>query len=154
MQLVKHQTAAKEMQQAKKPRILIIDDDIGFRDLLRIHLTQAGFQVQVAEDGVEGGRALLADPPDLIVSDVNMPFLDGFELLSLLRSDDSTSTIPVILLSGRSDGDTMAKAVDLGAADFLTKPVTRDQLLESVEACLARAKGRIVPPDYGSAPAV
>ena len=142
------------MKDDKKPRILVIDDDIGFRDLLRIHLTQFGFQVEVAEDGVEGGRALLANPPDLIISDVNMQFLDGFELLSLLRSDDTTSTIPVILLSGRSDGDTMARAVDLGAADFLTKPVTRDQLLESVEACLARARGRIATPDYGSTPAV
>jgi DNA-binding response OmpR family regulator len=58
------------------------------------------------------------------------------------------------LLSGRSDGDTMAKAVELGASDFLTKPVTRDQLLESVEACLRRAKGRSTPPDYGSTPPV
>ena len=143
------------MPDDRKTRILIIDDDIGFRDLLRIHLTAAGYQVQVAEDGVTGGRALLAQTPDLIVSDVNMPFLDGFELLSLMRSDASTASIPVILLSGRSDGDTMAKAVDLGAADFLTKPVTRDQLLESVEACLARAqKGRGTLPDYGSTPPV
>ena len=142
------------MQDAKKPRILIIDDDVGFRDLLRIHLTQAGYQVEVAEDGVEGGRALLANPPDLIVSDVNMPFLDGFELLSLMRSDESTAAIPVILLSGRSDVDTIAKAVDLGASDFLTKPVTHDQLLESVQACLARSRGRAKSPDFGSAPAV
>jgi DNA-binding response OmpR family regulator len=142
------------MQTEKKPRILIIDDDVGFRDLLRLHLAARGYQVQVSEDGVTGGRALLAETPDLIISDVNMPFLDGFELLSLLRADASTASIPVILLSGRSDGDTMAKAVDLGAADYLTKPVTRDQLLESVEACLARAKGRGVPPDYGSTPPV
>ena len=143
------------MPDDRKTRILIIDDDIGFRDLLRIHLTAAGYQVQVAEDGVTGGRALLAQTPDLIVSDVNMPFLDGFELLSLMRSDATTASIPVILLSGRSDGDTMAKAVDLGAADFLTKPVTRDQLLESIEACLARTrKGRSKPPDYGSTPPV
>ena len=106
------------------------------------------------EDGVAGGRALLANPPDLIISDVNMPFLDGFELLSLLRSDESTASIPVILLSGRSDVDTITKAVDLGAADFLTKPVTHDQLLESVQFCLTRAKGRTTPPDFGSAPAV
>jgi DNA-binding response OmpR family regulator len=135
-------------------RILIIDDDIGFRDLLRLHLTSKGYQVSVAEDGVTGGRALLADTPDLIISDVNMPFLDGFELLSLVRGDASTASIPVILLSGRSDGDTMAKAVELGASDFLTKPVTRDQLLESIEACLARAKGRSARPDYGSTPPV
>lgn len=143
------------MPDDRKTRILIIDDDIGFRDLLRIHLSAAGYQVQVAEDGVTGGRALLEQAPDLIVSDINMPFLDGFELLSLMRSDASTASIPVILLSGRSDGDTMAKAVELGAADFLTKPVTRDQLLESVEACLARAKkGPRTPPDYGSPPPV
>ena len=137
-----------------KSRILIIDDDVGFRDLLRIHLSAAGYQVQVAEDGVTGGRALLAQTPDLIVSDVNMPFLDGFELLSLLRADPETASIPVILLSGRGDGDTMAKAVELGAADFLTKPVTHEQLLDSVEACLARAKGRGTPPDYSSTPPV
>jgi DNA-binding response OmpR family regulator len=143
------------MPDERKTRILIIDDDIGFRDLLRIHLSAAGYEVQVADDGVTGGRALLAQAPDLIVSDVNMPFLDGFELLSLLRSDADTASIPVILLSGRSDGDTMAKAVELGAADFLTKPVTRDQLLESVEASLARAKKtRTTPPDYGTAPPV
>ena len=137
-----------------RPRILIIDDDVGFRDLLRIHLSAAGYQVQVAEDGVTGGRALLAQAPDLIVSDVNMPFLDGFELLSLLRADAETASIPVILLSGRSDGDTMAKAVELGATDFLTKPVTHEQLLDSVKACLARAKDRGTPPDYGSTPPV
>ena len=142
------------MPDDRKIRILIIDDDIGFRDLLRLHLSAAGYEVQVAEDGVTGGRALLAQTPDLIVSDVNMPFLDGFELLSLLHSDAATASIPVILLSGRSDGDSMAKAVELGAADFLTKPVTRDQLLESVEACLERSRGRTKPPDYGTTPPV
>jgi len=144
----------RHMPGDKKIRILIIDDDIGFRDLLRLHLSAAGYQVQVAEDGVTGGRALLEQAPDLIVSDVNMPFLDGFELLSLMRSDAGTAAIPVILLSGRSDGDTMARAVELGAADFLTKPVTRDQLLESVQACLERSRGRTKPPDYGSTPPV
>jgi DNA-binding response OmpR family regulator len=142
------------MPDDKKTRILIIDDDIGFRELLRIHLSGAGYEVQIAEDGVTGGRALLAQAPDLIVSDVNMPFLDGFELLSLLRSDTSTASIPVILLSGRGDSDSIAKAVELGAADFLTKPVTRDQLLDSVQACLKRSRGRTKPPDYGSTPPV
>ena len=142
------------MPDVNKTRVLIIDDDIGFRDLLRIHLSTAGYEVGVAEDGVTGGRALLAQTPDLIISDLNMPFLDGFELLSLLRTDAETASIPVVLLSGRSDGDTMAKAVELGATDFLIKPVMLDQLLESIEACLSRAKGRTSPPDYGSSPPV
>ena len=67
-----------------------------------------------------------------------MPFLDGFQLLSLMRSDADTAAIPVILISGRCDGVTMAKAVELGAADFLIKPVTREDLITSIRSCLAR----------------
>lgn len=127
------------MQQAGKIQILIIEDDATFRYLLRMQLSQAGYNVQVAEDGVEGGRALLAHPPDLVISDLNMPFLNGFDLLALLKQDAATASIPVILLSGVRDNELLAKAVDLGAADFLAKPVTRDDLLASVEGCLLRS---------------
>ena len=139
------------MEDETKARILIIEDDPGFRDLLRLHLSASGYKVRVAEDGVAGGRAILADPPDLIISDIDMPFLDGLELLSLLKTEESTGSIPVILLSGRGDSDTLVKAVDAGAADYLIKPVTRDRLLESVEACLARARGGNASTDQGSA---
>jgi DNA-binding response OmpR family regulator len=126
------------MENDRKIRILIIEDDVGFRDLLRIHLSLAGYAPEVAVDGVEGGRALLARPPDLVLCDLNMPFMGGFELLSLMRTDEKTASIPVILLSGRSDGDTTAKATELGAADFLTKPVTLEDLMKSIHACLAQ----------------
>jgi len=126
------------MENDQKIRILIIEDDVDFRFLLRIHLSMAGYELELAEDGVEGGRALLARPPDLVVCDLNMPFIGGFELLSLMRKDEKTASIPVILLSCRSDGDTMAKAMELGAADFLTKPVTLEDLMKSIHACLAR----------------
>jgi len=128
------------MQHARTFRILIIEDDENFRYLLRMHLLQAGYEVRVAEDGVDGGRALLAQVPDLIISDLNMPFLNGIELLSLLKQDPTTASIPVILLSGSTDQDTQAKVAQLGAADFLGKPVTRDDLLTSVEACLDRLR--------------
>jgi len=121
-------------------RILIIEDDVDFRNLLRIHLSLAGYRLEVAEDGVEGGKALLERPPDLVLSDVNMPFLSGFELLALMRADQHTAAIPVILLSGRSDDDTVSKAMKLGAADFLTKPVTLEELLGSIRTCLARSQ--------------
>ena len=127
------------MQNDKKIRILIIEDDQNFRYLLRIHLQQAGYEVQVAADGVAGGQALLAQPPDLVVSDLNMPFLDGFELLALLKQDPATASIPVILLSGSRNNDVLARAVELGAADFLTKPVTHDDLLAAIEGCLHRS---------------
>ena len=121
-----------------KIRILIIDDDQGFRSLLRLHLSLAGYDVQVAEDAMAGGRALLERPPDLIISDIDMPFLNGIELLSLLKGDDTTASIPVIMLSGSRSNDVLAQAADLGAADFLSKPVTHDDLLSSIESCLRR----------------
>jgi len=125
-----------------KKRILIIEDDADFRNLLRIHLSLAGYALEVAEDGVEGGKALLERPPDLVLSDVNMPFLGGFELLSLMHADEQTASIPVILLSGSTDDDTMSRAMKLGAADFLTKPVTLEDLKGSIKACLAKAERR------------
>ena len=85
-----------------------------------------------------GGRALLERPPDLIISDIDMPFLNGIELLSLLKGDEATASIPVIMLSGSRSNDVLAQAADLGAADFLSKPVTHDDLLSSIESCLRR----------------
>jgi DNA-binding response OmpR family regulator len=128
-------------------RILVIEDDAGFRDLLRINLSIAGYAVQIAEDGIAGGQALLAQPPDLVLSDLNMPHLDGFALLALLRSEPRLASIPVILLSGRTDTEAKARALQLGVADFLTKPVTRAALLESVRNCLSKSEQKRTPPD-------
>lgn len=126
------------MKNGKKAHILIIDDDASFCEMLRIHISSAGYWAEVAEDAVEGGKALLASRPDLIVCDVKMPFLDGFELLSLLRGDEQTAAIPVILISGRSDSEAMIKALEAGAADYLAKPITRAVLLQSIETSLEK----------------
>jgi DNA-binding response OmpR family regulator len=125
-----------------KKRILIIEDDADFRELLRIHLSLAGYALEVAEDGVEGGKALLEHTPDLVVSDVDMPFLSGFELLSLMRAEKETASIPVILLSGSSNDETMSEAMKLGAADFLTKPVTLEDLMRAIRACLSKNEAK------------
>ena len=130
-----------------KKRILIIEDDADFRNLLRIHLSLAGYALEVAEDGVEGGKALLERPPDLVLSDVNMPFLTGFELLSLMRSDERTASIPVILLSGSSDDEIVSAAMKLGAADFLTKPVRLEDLLQSIKTCMAKSERKAALPE-------
>lgn len=135
-------------------RILIIDDDIEFADLLRLHLTAAGYAAEVAEDAVEGGKMLLERPPALILCDINMPYLSGLDLVSLMRSDTRSARIPVVFISGRTDGDTMAEAVKLGAADFLAKPISREQLLATVEACLQTGGRRAVLPEIGFPPVV
>lgn len=135
-------------------RILIIDDDIEFADVLRMHLSAAGYTAEVAEDAVEGGKALLARPPALILCDINMPYLSGLDLVALMRSDVRSASIPVIFISGRTDGDTMTNAVKLGAADFLAKPISREQLLGSIEACLQAGGRRAAVPDYRFPPVV
>jgi DNA-binding response OmpR family regulator len=123
-------------------RILVIEDDVDFRNLLRIRLTLAGYALELAEDGAAGGKALLERPPDLVLSDVNMPLLSGFELLSRMRTNERTASIPLILLSGQSDDATKAKAMELGAADYLTKPVTLEDLMRSIRSCLEKTGGK------------
>lgn len=142
------------MPDRSKIRILIIDDDLEFAEVLRMHLATAGYATEVAEDAVEGGKALLARPPALVLCDIRMPYLNGLEFMSLMQTDANSASIPVVFISGSSDSGIMAKAVELGAADFLAKPITRDQLLQTVEACLQAGGRKAAPPNYGFPPVV
>jgi DNA-binding response OmpR family regulator len=142
------------MQDRSTIRILIIDDDLEFADVLRMHLSAAGYAAEVAEDAVEGGKSILERPPSLVLCDIGMPYLNGLELMSLMQSDVKSASIPVVFISGRSDSSTMTRAVELGAADFLAKPVTREQLLQTVEACLQAGGRKAAPPNYGFPPVV
>lgn len=134
-------------------RILIIDDDAEYAALLRLLVSAAGYTAEVAEDAIEGGKALLARPPALVLCDINMPYLNGLDLLSLMQSDERSASIPVVFISGHTDADTIAKAVKLGAADFLGKPIAREQLLGSIEACLRGGRKAAVP-DFRFPPVV
>ena len=110
--------------------ILVIDDDENIRELLRLHLSAAGYAVNVAADAIAAGYLVLRSPPDLIISDINMPHMDGFEFLAALRADTTLPRIPVILLTSNEDGDDRGK--ELGAVGYLTKPVRADKLLQIV----------------------
>jgi CheY-like chemotaxis protein len=111
-------------------KILVVDDDASLLDLLRMHLASAGYEVSTATDAISAGYQVLKDPPDLILSDVNMPHMDGFEFVAALRADRTLPQIPVIFLTSLEEGDQRAK--ELGAVGFLTKPVRADRLLEMV----------------------
>jgi response regulator RpfG family c-di-GMP phosphodiesterase len=126
------------MQDRKKIRILIIDDDDTFRELASMLLAEAGYAIETAEDAIEGGKALLTRNFDLVISDINMPYMNGLELASLLRTDEKTASIPLILASSRMDTDTISKAVALRAADYMIKPVTLELLLETVGGVVKR----------------
>jgi CheY-like chemotaxis protein len=110
--------------------ILVVDDDESLRDLLRLHLSAAGYDVQLAEDAIAGGYVVLRSPPDLIICDVNMPHLDGFEFVAALKSDKSLPEIPVIFLTSSEEGDHRGRS--LGAVGYITKPVRADKLLALV----------------------
>jgi two-component system, OmpR family, alkaline phosphatase synthesis response regulator PhoP len=117
-------------------KIVVIEDDLTFLDLLRVHLSGAGHEVLTAEDAVLGLRAIIANAPELILLDLSVPYMDGFEMLKALRSDPSTRNIPVIVLTGRGDDETYAQARELGAAQLLTKPVERDLLIKAIDGQL------------------
>ena len=123
-------------------KIVVIEDDLTFLDLLRVHLTDAGHEVLTAEDAVLGLRAIIADAPDLILLDLSVPYLDGFEMIAALRNDPATRDIPVIVLTGRGDDETYTRARDLGAAELLTKPVERDLLMKAIDGRLSSGKPR------------
>ena len=118
-------------------KIVVIEDDVGFLDLLRVHLVSAGHEVRAAEDAVLGLRAIITEAPDLILLDLNVPYLDGFEMIKALRNDPATTEIPVVVLTARADDETFAEARRLGASQFLTKPVTRDALIRAIDTQLA-----------------
>ena len=111
-------------------RILVVDDDEGIRELLRLHLTSAGYEVEVAADAIAAGYKVLKSPPDLIITDVSMPHMDGFEFVAALKADTTVPRIPVIFLTSVEDGD--ARGRELGAVGYITKPVRADRLLSLV----------------------
>jgi DNA-binding response OmpR family regulator len=112
------------------PRILVVEDEESMRELLRLHLSSAGYHVEVAEDAIAAGYAVLKDPPDLIICDVAMPHMDGFEFVAALRADTAVSNeLPVIFLTAESEADDRAR--ELGG-EFLEKPIRLEELLKAV----------------------
>lgn len=110
-------------------RILVVEDEEVMQELLSLHLTTAGYTVEVAKDAIAAGYAVLKNAPDLIICDVEMPHMDGFQLVAALRADNSLPVVPVIFLTSSDDE---GRGRELGAADYLFKPVRLEELLAAV----------------------
>lgn len=110
--------------------ILVIDDDEVIRDLVKLHLTNAGYRVLTAADGISGGYLVLNGRPDLVIVDIEVPYMDGYELVEAMKADTTTSHVPVLFLSSREDVD--ERSAELRADAILKKPVKADRLLEAV----------------------
>lgn len=116
--------------------IVVIEDDAGTRLLVSQVLKKEGHEVMAAEDGVKGLALIREHRPTLVVSDVQMPLMDGFEVLDQIRSDDTLAATAVILLTSLQDRSSMRQGMSTGADDYLTKPFAPQELREAVSAQL------------------
>ena len=124
--------------------ILVVDDDQTMLEIMAIQLRNAGYDVRTAADGIEAGYAVLKRRPDLIITEAQMPYMDGFDLIAALRSDHSVSSIPVIMLTSHSEWQ--ERGTRVGVDGYVTKPIRADRLLALVAVHLkscGEAGGRI-----------
>jgi DNA-binding response OmpR family regulator len=123
----------------KRARVLVIDDDVDIRGLVRELLERAGYEVVEGANGREGLRTLYSSSPDLVLLDVSMPELDGWQTLERIRD---VSDVPVVMLTARAAELEKVRGLKAGADDYVTKPFGRQELLARVEAHLRRAGDR------------
>ena len=117
-------------------KILIVEDNEMNRDMLSRRLTKRGYEITMAFDGKQGVEMAQADGPDLILLDMSLPVMDGWEAAGHLKGDDRTKDIPVIALTAHAMAGDMEKALEAGADDYDTKPVDLKRLLGKIEALL------------------
>jgi CheY-like chemotaxis protein len=123
-------------------KILIVEDNEMNRDMLSRRLVRRGYEIVMAVDGEEGIAAAKAERPDLVVMDMSLPVMDGWEATRRLKAEPSTRGIPVIGLTAHAMGGDREKVIDAGCDDYDTKPVELPRLLQKIEALLAGADNR------------
>jgi len=120
------------------PKILLVEDNEMNRDMLSRRLQKRGYEVVIAEDGEQGVRLAQSEAPALVLMDMSLPVLDGWEATRQLKADPVTRSIPVIALTAHAMAGDRERALEAGADDFDTKPVELTRLLEKIEALLAK----------------
>lgn len=131
-------------------RILVVDDDPDALALIQLMLRRRGFEVETAPGGAEALEFLANDLPDLVLLDLMMPFMDGHEVCTRLRADPRTASLPIVMLTAKSQVASRVEAFRLGADDYVVKPVHPDELMNCIRAVLGRAaEARIRPSPKG-----
>jgi len=128
------------------PRILIVEDNEDNRDALSRRLKRRGYDVLMAVDGRAGVEAAQAEAPDLILMDMNMPELDGWEATRQIRALPDRGATPIIALTAHAMSGDRERALAAGCTDFHTKPVEFDKLLEQIESLLSAAHASSLTP--------
>lgn len=120
--------------------VLIVDDESMARTLLRLMLVRAGFNVSEAEDGYDALEKVRKNRPDIVLLDVMMPGMDGFAVCEALRNSPETISLPIIMLSAKTDLDSINKGLRAGATVYLTKPISPEDLTRHVREVLENEK--------------
>ncbi len=126
------------MSLSKQTTILLVEDDEAVRQTLADMLEVHGFGVVAATNGIEGLAAAKREAPSLIITDVQMQGMTGFDLIAAMRDDEALRGIPVIVISAAADRATTRRGMELGAADFITKPFSEDELIQSIATRLEK----------------
>lgn len=124
------------MDPKQEGTVLVVDDDRNAVDILHRLLTKEGFTAHCAHGGRDALAAVAAHPIDVILLDVMMPDMDGFQVCDALRKDERTREIPVILLTAKDDMETRVVGMRLGVSEFLTKPINKTELFQRLRAQL------------------
>jgi DNA-binding response OmpR family regulator len=121
-------------------KVLVIDDEAPIRLLCRVNLEAENMEVVEAEDGTQGLELARAEQPDVILLDVMMPGLDGWEVLHRLLEDETTKEIPIVFLTARAELRDRARGLELGGVDYVTKPFNPTELAPLVQELIARVE--------------
>jgi DNA-binding response OmpR family regulator len=119
-------------------KILIVEDDPSFSRAINHIIQKEGYDVITASNGLTGLRMAKDDKPDLLILDVMLPGLDGFEICSRLRNEPQTAKLPIIMLSAKGQDADKTTGLKVGANEYLTKPVNRELLLEKMTSLLGK----------------
>lgn len=121
--------------------IVIVEDDEDIADSIRYNLEREGFRVRVATTGEDALNVILDGPPNLILLDLNLPHMSGFEMCRRLRAESTTARVPILMLTARTDESDKVLGLNLGADDYITKPFSMRELVARVNAVLRRTGG-------------
>jgi CheY-like chemotaxis protein len=119
-------------------KILVVDDDKTTRKLLGLYLKAKGYEIVTAENGLDALEKLGTESINLVVSDMNMPYMDGIELTKNIRADENLKNLPVIMVTTEADEEEKKKAHEAGVDDYLVKPANAEQISESVKKILKK----------------
>ncbi len=121
-------------------KIVLAEDEPQIARLIEFKLKKEGYEVTWKENGEEALKAIKEDKPDLILLDVMMPVMDGYEVLRRLKEDEDLKSIPVVMLTARAQEKDVVKGIDLGAEDYITKPFHPAELLARVKRILGKPR--------------